>query len=416
MLTLFGSLLEFFSFTLVACKMLGCNLQINKYMFLIFIYLLPNISISLFNINISPYIFFIFSLVILTLYLCLSLKINLITSLSSHFCAYFTIISVQFMLVVINTLGLHLDTNSTLAIVGPIFTLLISILIYQYINLSKIFNHLFQNGKSGKFVIANLYIFTTIIAFYFHANLTTYYENILFIIVAFAITIISNLLLSNQLGKIREQELRLNTYSEYLPVLEELISTVRIRQHNYNNQLQAIKGLLYTHKDYDSLSTALKEQFEIATNSDIPEYLLKVNLPVVAGFLYQKSNEAKRCDKTLSLQFNTYTLVSNIPEYDLIEMFGILIDNALDAISTGCTAYVTVDCNDKHITFTTRNSGKILTPDDRKRFFTKGFSTKTDKTHSGLGLYRLNQLIKQYSGSSISLWNEESDILFQITV
>lgn len=415
MITLFGNIFEFFSFTLIASSMLGCKLPKSKYI-LILAYILPDIFIDFLNLNVFPDIDFLLSLVVLVLYLCSAFNVSFITALCVNACGYFVIVLLQFILVIINILLLHMDSNSTLAIVGPIYTLMASYLVYRYTNLNTMFNFLFQNGKSGKFIIANLYVVAAIITFYFHASFTTYYENILFVIAAFAIVIICNLLLSNQLGKIKEQELRLNTYAEYLPVFEELIHTVRVRQHNYNNQLQAIAGLLYTHKDYESLSDALEEQFKLAKSSDIPEFLLKVNLPVVAGFLYQKSNEAKKLGKKLELEFSTYTLASPVPEYDLIEMFGILIDNALDAISTGGTAYVTVDCDGKHITFTTRNLGKILTPEDRKYFFTKGYSTKKDKKHSGLGLYQLNQLIKQYSGSSVSLWNDESDILFQIIV
>ena len=95
---------------------------------------------------------------------------------------------------------------------------------------------------------------------------------------------------------------------------------------------------------------------------------------------------------------------------------GILIDNALDATPAGGTAYVTISCDGERICITTRNSGSILTPEDRKHFFTKGFSTKKDNKHSGLGLYQLNQLVKKYPEGTLSLWNEKSDILFQVEV
>lgn len=411
------NILEFLTFTLIACTLLGYKFKTNKYLSLIILYILPDIVCHIFSINLASDADFIFCVVLLLFYIKFYFHIELITSLCTYATAYFTIFLLQLVLMFINAFVFKIDNPAILALIGSIYTLITSLLIYRYANLNKLFTLLFETGKAGKFIIANLYILATIIVLYFHANLTTYYENILFIIVAFVIIIICNMLLSNQLGKIKEQKLRLSSYEEYLPMLEDLIHTVRIRQHNYNNQLQAIAGLLYTHKDYASLSSALEEQFKLATNSNVPEYLLKINLPVVAGFLYQKANEAKKHDKTIEYDFNTYTLFSKIPEYDLIEMFGILIDNAVEAICSGSTVYVNVDCDGEHITFTTRNSGYILTPDDRKRFFSKGYSNKKDnKPHSGLGLYQLNKLIKQYTGSSVSLWNEDSDILFQIIV
>jgi len=409
MLDIFGNILEFFSSTLICCTLLNKKFQKSIYFVIIFPYLLCNIFTD---------ITFILYATIMIIFIKLYFNVNTITSVYTYASNYFILVALQCIFVTIDALFIQLNSDTITPLIGPIYTLIASYLVYRFASfINKLFVLLFETGRVGKFVIINLYAITTIIVLYFHANMTTYYENILFVIAAFSIMIILNILLSNQLGKIKEQEQRLNAYTEYLPVLEDLIHTVRVRQHNYNNQLQAIAGLLYTQKDYQSLSTALEEQFKVASSSDVPEYLLKVNLPVVAGFLYQKSNEAKKYNKALALEFNTYNLVSKAPEYDLIEMFGILIDNAIEAIPEGSTVYVSVDCDGTQITFCTRNAGYILSPDDRKNFFSKGFSEKKDnKPHSGLGLYQLNQLIKQYPLGSVALWNEGTDILFKIVV
>ena len=240
---------------------------------------------------------------------------------------------------------------------------------------------------------------------------------VLFFISLGLVLLLFNILFSNQVRKIKIQDAKISAYDEYLPILEKLILTVRVRQHNYSNRLQAIAGLIYTNKDYESLSRALKEQFEIATDSDLPEFLLKVNMMTVAGFLYQKMSEAEKMNKKLDIKFNTYNLTSDVPEYEIIEMFGILIDNALEAVREQATVYVYIDSLNGMIIFKTRNEGRILTAEDREKFFAKGYSKKPDgAVHSGLGLYQLNNLIKKYNNASISLWNEENDILFEVKI
>lgn len=417
MMDLFCTILEFFYTIFLYCSLLNFKIKINRYVSLLFIYLLPDILTLFFHIQIQDELDFILCILIWILFIKMYFHIDIVTSICVLAVDYIIIIALQFTFVVINTYIIHLNTQTTLPIAGSIYTLIISVLLYHYINLNRPFSFLFENGKIGKFIMINFCTIAIVMRFYFNAGLTTYYEHLLYIIVAVAILIIFNLLLSNQLGKLKQQEEQLKSYHEYLPVLNDLIQTVRIRQHNYNNQLQAITGLMYTHKDYDSLTTALKEQFKLATTLDVPEYLLKLNMPVVAGFLFQKANEAKRNSRAISYTFTTYDLRSKVPEYILIEMFGILIDNALEAVPQNSTVYIAVDSNNEQIIFTTRNAGHILSPEDRQNFFTKGYTHKmSPKQHSGLGLYQLNRLLKNYPSSDISLWNESTDILFEIRV
>lgn len=417
MLDLFSNVLEFFSIFFFCCTLLDYKLKINKYICFLIIYLIPDILSSFFNVYISDDIDFVICVFIWIIFIKSYFNINTITSLCAYAFSYFALLILQFIFVVINAYILRIIPDYALPIVGSIYTIAVAFLFYRYINLNKPFSFLFANGKIGKFIILNFYIITVVIKFYHQTKLTTFYEHLLYIIVSLAILISSNLLLYNQLGKIKKQEEQLKSYNEYLPVLDDLIQAVRIRQHNHNNQIQAIVGLIYTHKDYDSLVTALNEQFMLATESEVPEYLLKLHMPVVAGFLYQKANEAKRNDKTILYEFTTYNLKSNAPEYLLIEMFGILIDNAIEAVPPGSTVYITVDSKDEHIRFITRNEGYILSSEDRNNFFTKGYSKKLfKKQHSGLGLYQLTRLLKKYPSSSISLWNEDTDILFELIV
>lgn len=125
-------------------------------------------------------------------------------------------------------------------------------------------------------------------------------------------------------------------------------------------------------------------------------------------------------NRNIVFSFDTYKLDSQVPEYHLVEMFGILIDNALEAIPEGESIYVSVSSENNTTTFTTRNSGWILNDEDYTNFFTNGYTKKPEfsfkSNHSGLGLYYLKQLVLYRYKGKLALWNEDTDIVFQITV
>jgi two-component system sensor histidine kinase AgrC len=228
-----------------------------------------------------------------------------------------------------------------------------------------------------------------------------------------------NLILFYQLKELNMQKKKLEAYDEYMPMVQQLITQVRIRQHNHTNEIQSLIALTHIHKDYDSLTHAMYHYIGDMVNNSPPEYLLKSNMLLVSGFLYQKERMAEKEHKTIHYHFKTYELHSYAPEYILTELFGILIDNALEAIDKEQIVSVQIDSINERVIFSISNPGYLLSGKERTLFFEKGYSSKTNSdsgTHSGLGLYRLkNVVMEQYKGS-ISLYNEGTNIIFDITI
>ena len=77
--------------------------------------------------------------------------------------------------------------------------------------------------------------------------------------------------------------------------------------------------------------------------------LLKINLSVVAGFVYSKITEAQKDQKELVVQVASRDLKSRMPEYELIRIIGILIDNALESTAPFGTAYLYLDSRQNQI-------------------------------------------------------------------
>ena len=183
--------------------------------------------------------------------------------------------------------------------------------------------------------------------------------------------------------------------------MDDLIEDVTGRQHDFDNILTGIRMLPYTHTDYSSLKEALISSSDEVISEYRTTELLKINMFVIAGFIYSKQKQAEKAHKKLNIVVHSYLLESRMPEYELVRVLGILIDNALEAISEHDSMTLHLDSRDGRIIITTLNKGPLLTPEIRAKLFTAGYTTKTcDRQKHGLGLYNLRRLVFKYNGKN----------------
>lgn len=187
-----------------------------------------------------------------------------------------------------------------------------------------------------------------------------------------------------------------------------LLADILGKQHDFNNQMNAIRMLPYTYKDYDSLSDAIANYSTFLEEEFNESELLKINLPVVAGFVFSKIKEAEQKGRLISVKIKNRSLITPVPEYDLIRILGILIDNAIEATKPGHTFSLILDSKNEHIRIQTKNEGGEISSELRKKMFVRGYSTKTSaevRTSRGQGLPNLKELVDHYNGK-IYLDNE----------
>ena len=372
------------------------------------------------NIHNNPvYMFFIeFSVVILILYIYFKpvfVEFGVAVSLTY----FFLFITQIIFAVIVSLLGFSL-TDNIINIVACFVTLIIGLIITYCYRINKIVELFCNTHKIGAIALISFFSISVTLSFYFKLDTASFTESIIFMLVSVIIILMIVSISINQLITISNMTKNLDAYNQYMPMLDELILNVRKRQHNHVNEIQSIIGLMHTHKDYESLTNAMKQALISFESDTEPEYLLKLNLLLISGFLYQKQCYAKKMGRNINYVFDTYELNTYVPEYELIEMFGILIDNSLEAAKLNETITVTVNSYDNKVEFVTRNSGHILTNEEYTYFFTEGYSNKPEsapnKKYSGLGLFTLRELVTSKYKGDITLWNEDSDILFKIVV
>jgi two-component system sensor histidine kinase AgrC len=204
-----------------------------------------------------------------------------------------------------------------------------------------------------------------------------------------------------------KQKSIIDSYNKYLPIVDELIEQVRGRQHGYDNNLQSIRALAVSCDDYDSLRTELLKNIDVMSHSDLPVFLLKFNLKLLSGLLFQKYCLATKQDIHIDFTINNYNIQSTVPEYVLVEAVGILMDNAIEASNKNDTIFVTIDCVENKFHFHIRNIGPTFTSDFFHKIFKRGYTTKssTGRNH-GIGLNNLLDISNKHDGNLI-VGNEE---------
>lgn len=313
-------------------------------------------------------------------------------------------------------------TSAKIQTIGQLVILLLCVLIYFKLPLWKLYQYNHLAIKIIKYVLICIYILILSMSIYSKYNAA---DSLLELpLIAFFILCLIYCLY--QIYMQQQHNLQLSTqledYKTYQPVFEELVEHVRTRQHEFDNKLMAIRALPLTYKDYDSLVFALTNNVADVMDSLQNSSLLKLNMKVLSAFLFTKVQQANKKNIHIGIIIKNSYIQTIVPEHELLEIVGILIDNAIEAVESEDSITVSLDSYENTFEITTLNKGPHITPELRTCFFQKGYTTKmpsAEKPQRGTGLYRLKQLVEQYNGE-ILLNTEDGNgknlVFFQVNV
>lgn len=205
----------------------------------------------------------------------------------------------------------------------------------------------------------------------------------------------------------------------YYDAYDQLIMLVRERQHDMKNHINAILSLAYTTENYEELIEKQKEYcgYVIEQNEKTKLVLASGN-PLIAGFLYSKIREAENNNIILDYQIGLKKAETVIPEYELIDMAGILLDNAIEALKNNedenleRKIYFSIRETKDNIELLAANASPYYEEDLTEHFFDPGYSSKGQ--NRGIGLSKLKRLVQNRKGTVI-VYNEKRNHINYLT-
>ncbi len=205
---------------------------------------------------------------------------------------------------------------------------------------------------------------------------------------------------SRNYADLRKKEQELKIYKLYIKPMEELTKDIRARQHEFDNHMNAILNMHVTIDNYDELVKA-QSAYGRGIYGDRPRCdlsLLRISDKILAGFLYSKIIAAPEFID-IDIQVLSQEIVTSVSEHSLVEIIGVLVDNAFEAAQPSRNRVeMILDSKDDKLVFVIKNQVEHLTMGEIAHFFEKGFTTKNNREDRGLGLYQANRLVLDHNG------------------
>lgn len=203
-----------------------------------------------------------------------------------------------------------------------------------------------------------------------------------------------------------------NMQAEY----DDLLTAVRLREHGFKNHIAA----LFSMKLSDELEKEQEDYYEGIREANKYNKLLFLGNRVMAGYLYKKFCETEDMGGTVICDIKGCFVNDVIPIYYLIEMLGILIDNAVEAQSDMIgkrKLKFQFDEEESYYWFKVLNPYPYVSYAEMESWFLLGNSRKGKER--GLGLYQIKNLCEDYNVDLACrnvVWEERNWIEFSIRI
>lgn len=208
----------------------------------------------------------------------------------------------------------------------------------------------------------------------------------------------------------------------YYDAYDQLIMLVRERQHDMKNHINAILSLSYTTENYDEL-IAKQEEYcgYVIEQNEKTKLVLSSGNPLIAGFIYSKIREAENYNIIIDYKIGIEKVETAIPEYELVEMAGILLDNAIEALNNmseedfNRKIYFSVKETEDAMELIVANTSLYYEEDMTDHFFEPEYSSKGQ--NRGIGLSKLKRLVQDRKGNIVvynALHNGMNYLTFEI--
>ena len=196
---------------------------------------------------------------------------------------------------------------------------------------------------------------------------------------------------------VKEKELELR--ENYDEVYKQLLESMRKKQHDFHNHIMDIYSQHMLTQDYNTLVEMQKKYCEEIMADNRYAKLISSNSPMVIAFLYSKFITAEGEGCTIDYNVRVDKLKCQIPQYKLVEMLGILFDNAVESIKTSKRRNIYVEFLEMEdvVKLAIKNDSRHFERLELMSFFEQDYTTKGK--NRGIGLTKVKDIVMQYDAS-----------------
>ena len=199
--------------------------------------------------------------------------------------------------------------------------------------------------------------------------------------------------------------------------LQDMHDNLRTFKHDFNNIIQSIGGYL----DKDDMDGLRKYYSGLLADCKITVNLAAldpnvINSPAIYNILSSKYYKANENNIVMNIEsfLNLKEIEDNMKIYEFVRMFGILLDNAIEAAK---------ECNKKEINVyfrkeLNRHRLLIIVENTYKnkdvnidKIFEKNYTSKNDKESHGLGLYEVRKILSR--NNNLNLFTTKNSEYFR---
>ncbi len=281
--------------------------------------------------------------------------------------------------------------------ISNVILLLISILILPKCGLSKLHKTLCLKNKLIFYLLG--FMFLVIAAMYLQGKVFYKVQIKDFILVIPAIILLLYLVMKWHTAQMESErmEQQYEQAKEATKEYDELLTNIRLRQHELKNHLAAIFSAHYTYKTYEKLVRVQEEYCNKIMKENEYNNLILLGDKVLVGYLHGKFQEAEKDEIQIQYRISAKINKINVSTYYLIEMLGILFDNAMEALKSSEQKIISFEfCElDDVYQFSIGNPYSYVSYEEISEWFQLEKSEKGKGR--GLGLYHLKCLCRDWN-------------------
>ena len=289
---------------------------------------------------------------------------------------------------------------------NPIIIRIGAVLLFSVLLFTSFFKSLHDRLNNGsfltKFLIGNTSVLLIAVIVLLDFDATKTESRMMFVLAAASIIIIVNVIVGAYDQKRSAEIMRINMMEQYIPVIEELISQVRARQHEFNNRLLAISVVVQTSENLLQAKEEIEELTAGLRLSVSETSLLNCDSKIIAGMIFSKMKFAETKNITVVSEVTASLKGRTIRELDLFEILSILIDNAIEASNAGDTVHILIEDTEDGLVLLVSNPYSEQSGTDFVLMFRRGFSTKGNGDTRGHGLANVKSIVERYRGKIIA--------------